>query len=123
MSEVSAKLGKQSKAVASGLVAALFQLQVYVGQGGWDAVGSLSVGQWIGVVLAVLGSYGLVYAIPNADDKVSVVLDAASRDSLKDIAPGDLAKIIAVLTDQKPPKDGWGDPKMPWNAHPNTAKE
>lgn len=101
MSEVTEKLSKQAKAIAGGLVAALMQLQVYVGIGGWDAVGALSVGQWIGVLIAVLASYGIVYNVPNAD-KVDVVLDAVSRDRLKDISPGDLAKIIAVLSDQKP---------------------
>lgn len=123
MSTVSESLGKQAKAVASGLVAALFQLQVYMGQGGWDAVGNLSVGQWIGVLITVLGSYGIVYAIPNADAKINVVLDAASRKSIKDMSPGELAKAIAVLTDQEPPKGGWGDPKMPWVTRPENTKE
>jgi hypothetical protein len=68
--DVSGKLSAQAKAIASAVALLLVQVQVYVGQGGVDALLAVTLGQWISVAIAVLAGYGVVYNIPNAERSI-----------------------------------------------------
>jgi hypothetical protein len=64
---MSVNLSAQAKAVATAAALFLVQVQVFIGQGGVDALTAVTLGQWITVVLGVLAGYGVVYNIPNAE--------------------------------------------------------
>lgn len=89
-------LSKQAKAIASAVALALVQIQVYVGQGGTEALTKVSLGQWISVVLGVLAGYGVVYAIPNAPVPPPVV----ATDQVKVIVDSQMAELAAALNQQ-----------------------
>lgn len=65
-------LSAQAKAIATGVALFLVQLQVFVGQGGVEALAAVTLGQWISVVLYVLAGYGVVYAVPNGGTSAPV---------------------------------------------------
>lgn len=56
---------RQAKAVAAFVVTLLVQIQVYVGQGGTDALLSVTLGQWISIAILTFAAYGVVYSVPN----------------------------------------------------------
>ena len=71
-------LSAQAKAIATGIVALLLQIQVFVGQGGVAELQAVTLGQWITIAVGTLGSYGVVYAIPNTPAPVAVPAPAVA---------------------------------------------
>ncbi len=61
------RLRETSKAIAAGVVAGLTYLVGVVSADDTlaEAFGNMRAVQWFGLGLAVLGSYGIVYAVPN----------------------------------------------------------